>query len=72
MLRFDLDTWKKLPDLYPMVAEVPKSPGLTKPVFKDNTSLDIHHGDVLVSLVDGSWHSLPEDVYRKVRSELYE
>lgn len=69
MLRFDIDTWKKRPDLYSMVRNSSITPLIPlRPVLKKGMT-PIFHGDILVSRVDGSWHAMPEDVYRKIRSE---
>lgn len=63
MLKFDFETWRQRPDLYPMVDS-------NRAVLKGSDTT-LKHGDILVPRADKTWHAMPEDVYKKVRREFY-
>lgn len=63
LLKFDIETWKKRPDLYPMI-----EPDVLVTVKKREI---VKHGDILVGLADGSWIPIPEEAYKKIRREFY-
>lgn len=63
MIRFDFETWRQRPDLYPMVEE-------DRLLIKDSKLL-VKHGDILVGRADGTWIPIPYDVFKKIRREYY-
>lgn len=63
MIRFDFETWRQRPDLYPMMER--------DRLLILGTGGPVKHGDILVGRADGTWVAIPEDVFNKIRREYY-
>lgn len=61
LLKFDMQTWRERPDLYPMIES-------ERLLITDTREL-VRDGDILVCRDSGLWFAVPDDVYRKIRRE---